>query len=113
MSEQGTPADNDLLNKLDNLYLTLDTLTEQELDKVVKYIEDQKLIVNVCERRKSQLTNELRIERIKMRKELNAIKYDFKKNLAEKQKTKIPKDESEESIESEPVRTVKKNKNKK
>lgn len=110
---QDQPLDNLVLNKLDELYLTIDTLTEQELDKIVKYIEDQRLIVNVLERRKSALTNELRIERIKMRKELNSMRNEFKKTLVDSKKKKIKEEiESEESLEDDQARVVKKNKKK-
>jgi|HubBroStandDraft_3_1064219.scaffolds.fasta_scaffold540616_1 hypothetical protein len=109
---QEQPLDNLVLNKLDELYLTIDTLTEQELDKIVKYIEDQRLIVNVLERRKSALTNELRIERIKMRKELNNMKSEFKKSLLDTKKKKV-EIESEESIEDDQARVVKKSTKKK
>src|SRR5580693_293985 len=109
---QEQPLDNLVLNKLDELYLTIDTLTEQELDKIVKYIEDQRLIVNVLERRKSALTNELRIERIKMRKELNNMKSEFKKSLLDTKKKKV-EIESEESIEDDQARVVKKSNKKK
>jgi hypothetical protein len=109
---QEQPLDNLVLNKLDELYLTIDTLTEQELDKIIKYIEDQRLIVNVLERRKSALTNELRIERIKMRKELNSMKSEFKKSLLDTKKKKV-EIESEESIEDDQARVVKKSTKKK
>lgn len=72
MATENQTQEEGLLTKLDQLYLTIDTLSEQELDKLTRYIEEQKLLLNISINRRSKLTNELRIERIKMRKELNA-----------------------------------------
>lgn len=66
--------DNSLLDRLDNLYLTIDTLNNEELDKIILYAQDQKTIVKLSDKRKKDLSNQLRIERIKMKKELNNIK---------------------------------------
>lgn len=99
--------DNLLLTKLDNLYLTIDTLNEQELEKIIKYIEDQKLIVNVLDRRKAALTNEMRIERIKMRTELNKMK---KQSKPTKVKEEPESDIEDIEIEIKPVKINKKKK---
>lgn len=97
-------SDDYYLTKMDNLYLTIDSLGEKDLDKIIKYIGDQKLILGVIERRKSDITNEMRVERIKMRKELNATKEDYKKTIQKKLKIK----EEFESESLEEVKTQKK-----
>lgn len=90
----------DLLNKLDNLYLTIDTLDFNDLDKVIKYTEEQKIISNLAERRRKDLSNQLRGERIKMRREI----------LEEKRKSKKEESSEEESEENiPPKKIIKKN----
>jgi hypothetical protein len=86
----------DLLNKLDNLYLTIDTLEYNELEKVIKYAEEQKSISKLAEKRKKDLSNQLRIERIKMRREL----------IEQKKKNKKEESSEEESEEEKPKKKI-------
>ena len=98
--------DPNLLTKLDNIYIAIDSLNEKELDEVIKYIDEQKLITKISEKRREKLRNEMRIERIKMRKELN-------NEMKNKKKVIKPKDEEEQEESSEkekPVKTIKKKK---
>lgn len=90
------PFEIDLLNKLDKLYLTIDTLEYHELDKIIKYTEEQKIISKLAESRKKDLSNQLRIERIKMRREL----------MEERKKNKKEESSDEESEEEKPKKKI-------
>lgn len=85
-----------ILDKIDELYLTIDTLNIEEIDKVIKYAEEQKIIANLTEKRRKDMINKLRVERIRYKKELNDLKARKHKN------------DSDDSSESD-----RKNKNKK
>lgn len=98
--------DYDLLTKLDNIFIAIDSLNEKELEEVVKYIEDQKFIVKISEKRREKLRNEMRIERIKMRKELN---NENKKKIIKQKEI----EDQEESSEEEQMKVSKKSKGKK
>lgn len=76
-------------NPHDELYNTIDTLDLEELKSIVEYCLDQKRIIHISDKRKKILSNQLRIERIKFRKELN----DMKKQL---ENTRMQLDESSE-----------------
>lgn len=98
MSEEN----DNILTTLDTLYLTIDTLDIMELDKITKYIEEQKLIIDIIERRKVAITNELKSERIKLRRELNNLKIEYEKKYPKKSNNK----DDESSVE-EPVKKTK------
>lgn len=89
-----------ILDKLDELYLTIDTLSEGELNNIIKYAEEQKVLVNFAEKRRQALANQLRIERIKLKKELNNIKS----------KQKHDDDQNEEDIDFPIVKSKSKHK---
>jgi|SRR5271170_7169384 len=81
--------DVEIPNPHDELYNTIDTLDLEALKSIVQYCVDQKSIIHISEKRKKILANQLRIERIKFRKELN----DMKKQLDH---TRMQLDESSE-----------------
>jgi hypothetical protein len=82
MSEKVPEGDieENILDKIDELYLTIDTLNIEEIDKVIKYAEEQKIIANLTEKRRKDMVNKLRVERIRYKKELNDIKAKKYKN---------------------------------
>lgn len=61
-------------HEIDNIYMMIDTLSSDELDMIIKYAEEQKQISDLVEKRRKQFSNQLRIERIKYKKELNNIR---------------------------------------
>ena len=79
-----------ILDKLDELYLTIDTLSESELNNIIKYAEEQKTIVHFTEKRRQALANQLRIERIKIKKELNNIKLKQKNDIEDEEDIDMP-----------------------
>ena len=82
----------DDLNTLEGIFILVDSLSEKELTKLKEYIEEQFLIVKVSDRRKSALRNELRSERIRMKKELkSSIQEMNEKFQEEEQKISLKK----------------------
>ena len=70
-------------DKLDQLYLIIDTLNTEQLDKVIKYCEEQKTVSNLIEIRRKNLAEILRVERIKWKKEMNNIRKQPNKKIIE------------------------------
>jgi hypothetical protein len=93
----------ELLVNIDELYSVIDLLNKEDIDKIIKYCEEQLIIVDISDKRKKSLANQLRIERIKFRKELNDIKNKIKQN----------KEEEFISDSDEEIKKSKKMKNKK
>lgn len=87
--------DNNILNDYDRVLLSLDKFDIDQLNKVIEYCNEQKLLINISDKRKAAIRNELRVERIKMRKEL------VKKQPLKKQILKVKFDDDDEDEESE------------
>jgi hypothetical protein len=71
----------DYPNKIDFAHDIIDELNEKELHELIKYIEEQLLLVEIAECRKEKMRNELRRERIKMAKELTIEKKKHNKKI--------------------------------
>src|SRR5271167_3612328 len=70
----------ELIMNIDKLYNLIDLLNKEDVEKIIKYCEEQKLIIDLSDKRKKNLANNLRIERIKFKKELNEMKNKIKQN---------------------------------
>ncbi len=85
--------------RIDSVYNFIDTLDLEELNKIIQYCEEQKIVIDLIDKRKKKLAEILRIERIKFRKEMNNM---------EKQLVKKKIEEDSESSECEEDVTEKK-----
>lgn len=64
----------DFFSSIDHIHTLIDALSSDELDKIIRYAEEQKQISDLAEKRRKEFANQLRIERIKFKKELNNIR---------------------------------------
>lgn len=78
-------------DKLDELYNVIDMLDKEEIKKIMQYCIDQQNIVHLLEKRRKNLANLLRIERIKFRKELNEMKKQLEESISESEEIKPKK----------------------
>lgn len=92
------------MDPLDQLYLAIDTLNMEQVNKIIKYCEEHKLIANLSETRRKNLAEQLRIERIKWKKEMNNVK---------KNKKEESDDENEEEVEIKTIKSKRASKSKK
>src|SRR5579872_2206963 len=89
------PPKCDELDKLDEFCSLIDSMNIEQLEKIIKYCEEQRVVASLIEKRRKSFAEQLRIERIKWKKELNNVK-------------KIKREDSfEESTEEEEIKPKK------
>ena len=86
--------------RMDSIYNFIDTLDLEELNKMIQYCEEQKVVIDLIEKRRKKLAEILRVERIKFRKEMNSMERQLNKKKVE--------EESQSSVCEEEVTEKKK-----